>query len=138
MRGPPLARALDHILPLLRTRVLPALAQLLALLLRQALELAVILTCRLLARRRQRAKLFPAPLQLLPALRRQLLKFIEALPGRGGALELTVAGSATSVVAAVGAVGAAAATAAAGARQRQPALAEHVAGAACRGPAALQ
>ncbi len=49
-----------------------------------------------------------------------------------GALELTVAGPAAAVVAAVGSVGSAAAAAPAGPRQRQPALAGHVAGAARR------
>lgn len=82
MRGAPFTRALDHALPLLRTRVLPALAQLLALLLRQALELAEILTCCLLARGGQGAKIFPASPQQLSLLRGQLLKLIEALPGR--------------------------------------------------------
>src|SRR6185312_6747498 len=77
--APHLPGALDHLPPLRRCRMLPFLAQHLAPLGRQPLELAVALANRLLLLRRQRSELLPPLAQCLALLRSELVPLLEPL-----------------------------------------------------------
>src|SRR6185312_5958331 len=70
---------LDHLPPLRRCRMLPFLAQHLAPLGRQPLELAVALANRLLLLRWQRSELLPPLAQCLALLRSELVPLLEPL-----------------------------------------------------------
>src|SRR5437879_1284561 len=76
---PLLARLLDHLLAMRGARVVPLLAQHLAPLRRQLLELMKILPHLRLLLRRQRLELLPSAAQRVALLGRQRLKVLEAL-----------------------------------------------------------
>lgn len=92
-----LSRLLQHLLPFGGTRGLPALAQRLPTLRRQALKLAEIIAHRALPIGWQRAELFPALPQLLPLRRWQRLPALESLPSRAALLRRHVDPSVAAV-----------------------------------------